>query len=64
MSSGKRSRLIDHRVADGIAGLVTSVSVRYTVARLDAVNALGCVMKQIYRSALDQLQSGSGGRCG
>ncbi len=54
VSFGKRSRLIDHRVTDGIAGLVTSVSVRYTVARLDAVNALGCVMKQIYRSDLDR----------
>ncbi len=33
--------------------LVTSISVRYTVARLDAMNALGCVMKQIYRRGLD-----------
>jgi glycerol-3-phosphate dehydrogenase len=54
VSFGKQSRLIDHRVTDGIAGLVTSVSVRYTVARLDALNALGCVMKQIYRRDLDR----------
>jgi len=53
ISFGKQSRLIDHRLADGISGLVTSISVRYTVARLDAVNALACVMKQIYRRDLD-----------
>jgi len=53
LSFGKQSRLIDHRLADGISGLVTSISVRYTVARLDAVNALSCVMKQIYRKDLD-----------
>ncbi len=53
VSFGKQSRLIDHRLTDGISGLITSVSVRYTVARLDAMNALGCVMKQIYRRDLD-----------
>jgi len=49
ISFGKQSRLIDHRLADGIPGLVTSISVRYTVARLDAARALNCVMKQICR---------------
>jgi glycerol-3-phosphate dehydrogenase len=56
---GKRSRLIDHRERDGISGLVTTISVRYTVARLDAVNALGCVMKQIYRKDLDPFNPAS-----
>jgi glycerol-3-phosphate dehydrogenase len=59
LSFGKRSRLIDHRAADGIAGLITSISVRYTVARLDAVNALACVMKQIYRKDLDPFNPAS-----
>jgi glycerol-3-phosphate dehydrogenase len=59
LSFGKRSRLIDHRATDGISGLVTSISVRFTVARLDAVNALGCVMKQIYRKDLDPFNPAS-----
>jgi glycerol-3-phosphate dehydrogenase len=59
LSFGKRSRLIDHRLQDGISGLITSISVRYTVARLDAVNALGCVMKQIYRKDLDPFNPAS-----
>jgi len=59
LSFGKRSRLIDHRATDGISGLVTSISVRYTVARLDAVNALGVVMKQIYRKDLDPFNPAS-----
>ncbi len=49
-------------LTDGIAGLVTSISVRYTVARLDAVNALGCVMKQIYRARSRSVQP-RGRRC-
>jgi len=59
LSFGKRSRLIDHRATDGLSGLVTSISVRYTVARLDAVNALGLVMKQIYRKDLDPFNPAS-----
>lgn len=59
LSFGKRSRLIDHRARDGISGLITNVSVRFTVARLDAVNALGCVMKQIYRKDLDPFNPAS-----
>ena len=53
ISFGKQSRLIDHRLADGISGLVTSISVRYTVARLDAVRALNCIMMQTGRRDLD-----------
>jgi glycerol-3-phosphate dehydrogenase len=47
LSFGKQSRLIDHRESDGISGLITSISVRYTVARLDAVNALDRAARQL-----------------
>jgi glycerol-3-phosphate dehydrogenase len=40
LSFGKQSRLIDHRTADAIQGLITLISVRYTVARIDAVRAV------------------------
>ena len=53
LSFGKQSQLIDHQVTDGIKGLITSISVRFTVARIDAVKALGCVMRQLQRSGLD-----------
>jgi glycerol-3-phosphate dehydrogenase len=56
---GERSQLIDHRLSDGIAGLVTTLSVRYAAARLDATNALGCVMKQIYRKEMDPFNPAS-----
>ena len=39
LSFGKQSRLIDHR-AHGMAGLLSLISVRYTVARRDAFEAL------------------------
>ena len=39
LSFGKQSRLIDHR-AHGMAGLLSLISVRYTVARGDAFEAL------------------------
>jgi glycerol-3-phosphate dehydrogenase len=51
LSFGKQSRLIDHRAADGISGLVTSISVRYTVARRDAVNAVDCAARQLAKRA-------------
>ena len=47
ISFGKQSRLIDHREVDGVAGLITSISVRYTVARMDAVKALDCAARQL-----------------
>ncbi len=56
---GERSRVIDHRSSDGISGLVTSVCGRYSVARLDAAHALGCVMKQIYRKDMDPFDPAS-----
>lgn len=49
MHFGKQSRLVDHRVTDGISGLITSISVRYTVARLDAERALDCASHQLGR---------------
>ncbi|MEJ0038401.1 MAG: FAD-dependent oxidoreductase [Gammaproteobacteria bacterium] len=59
VGGGKRSRLIDHRSSDGISGLITSITARFTGARLDAANALGCVMKQIYRKDLDPFNPAS-----
>jgi len=46
LSFGKESRLIDHR-RQGLAGLVTAISVRYTVARRDAVAALNLAGSQL-----------------
>ena len=40
LSFGKQSRLIDHRASDRLDGLITLISVRYTVARIDAVRTL------------------------
>ena len=37
LSYGKRSLVIDHARTDGVEGLVTLVSVRYTTARKAAV---------------------------
>jgi glycerol-3-phosphate dehydrogenase len=46
LSFGKQSRLIDHR-AHGVPGLVSVISVRYTVARRDAVEALELASRQL-----------------
>jgi len=46
LSFGKQSRLIDHR-AQGQEGLITLISVRYTVARKDAVEALDLAAAQL-----------------
>jgi glycerol-3-phosphate dehydrogenase len=46
LSFGKQSRLIDHR-AQGLAGLITLISVRYTVARGDAAAVLDAVAAQL-----------------
>jgi len=40
LSFGKQSRLIDHRRHGDVDGLISLISVRYTVARRDAVDAL------------------------
>lgn len=46
LSFGKQSRLIDHRQY-GQAGLISLISVRYTVARRDAVEALDVAAAQL-----------------
>lgn len=46
LSFGKQSRLIDHRSL-GLAGLISLISVRYTVARRDAVEALDTASAQL-----------------
>lgn len=46
LSFGKQSRLIDHR-NHGQSGLISLISVRYTVARRDAVEALDVAARQL-----------------
>ena len=46
LSFGKQSRLIDHRKF-GLSGLVSVISVRYTVARRDAAEALDLATAQL-----------------
>jgi glycerol-3-phosphate dehydrogenase len=46
LSFGKQSRLIDHR-RNGVSGLVSLISVRYTMARRDAVDALNLAAEQL-----------------
>jgi glycerol-3-phosphate dehydrogenase len=46
LSFGKQSRLIDHR-EHGVPGLISLISVRYTVARRDAVDALHLAEAQL-----------------
>lgn len=46
LSFGKQSRLIDHR-SGGVSGLVSLISVRFTVARRDAVDALDLACAQL-----------------
>jgi glycerol-3-phosphate dehydrogenase len=54
VSFGKRSRLIDHR-AQGIQGLLSLLSVRFTVARADGEEALSLVEEQLApRGALSE----------
>ncbi len=47
LSFGKQSRLIDHRRESGLEGLLSLISVRYTVARADAVAALDRASEQL-----------------
>ena len=46
LSFGKESRYIDHR-AQGIAGLVTVIGIRYTTARGDSARALNLLLQQM-----------------
>jgi glycerol-3-phosphate dehydrogenase len=46
LSFGKQSRLIDHRSAHRIGGLVSIVGIRFTTARADAQRALDLLLEQ------------------
>jgi glycerol-3-phosphate dehydrogenase len=46
LSFGKESRLIDHREAHGVGGLVSLVGIRFTTARADARRALDLLFRQ------------------
>jgi glycerol-3-phosphate dehydrogenase len=46
LSFGKESKVIDHAARDGVEGLVTVISVRYTVARKDANDALDLAIRR------------------
>ncbi|HKS54265.1 MAG TPA: FAD-dependent oxidoreductase [Steroidobacteraceae bacterium] len=50
LSFGKESRLIDHRTAHGVAGLVSLVGIRFTTARADAARALDMLLRQLPRA--------------
>jgi len=47
LSFGKESRLVDHRAAHGVAGLVSLVGIRFTTARADAARALEVLLRQL-----------------
>jgi len=49
ISFGKQSRLIDHAARDALPGLISVISVRYTVARMDAVAALDLAARHLGR---------------
>jgi glycerol-3-phosphate dehydrogenase len=46
LSFGKQSRLVDHRSAHGIGGLVSLVGIRFTTARADAQKAVALLLRQ------------------
>jgi glycerol-3-phosphate dehydrogenase len=50
LSFGKESRLVDHRRAHNVSGLVSLVGIRYTMARIDAARALDLLLKQSERA--------------
>ena len=50
LSFGKESRLIDHRAAHGVGGLVSLVGIRFTTARADAARALEMLLRQLPRA--------------
>jgi len=56
LSFGKSSRITDHR-AHGLAGLVSMISVRFTVARMDAVAALDLACAQLGQRAAQPVQA-------
>ncbi len=52
LSFGKESRLVDHRAAHGVAGLVSLVGIRFTTARADAARALDLLLRQLPKPPL------------
>ena len=50
LSFGKESRLVDHRAAHGVGGLVSLVGIRFTTARADAARALEMLLRQLPRA--------------
>ena len=50
LSFGKESRIIDHRAAHGVDGLVSLVGIRFTTARADAARALNMLLRQMPRT--------------
>lgn len=50
LSFGKESRLVDHRHAHNVTGLVSLVGIRYTMARIDAARAVDLLLKQTERA--------------
>jgi glycerol-3-phosphate dehydrogenase len=50
LSFGKESRLVDHRAAHGVSGLVSLVGIRFTTARADAARALEMLLRQLPRA--------------
>lgn len=47
LSFGKRSHLIDHEAADGLKGLVSAISIRFTTARGLAEQAVDLVFRKL-----------------
>nr|WP_298726100.1 FAD-dependent oxidoreductase [uncultured Steroidobacter sp.] len=50
LSFGKESRLVDHRHAHNVQGLVSLVGIRFTMARVDAARAVDLLLKQSDRA--------------
>ena len=51
LSFGKRSHLIDHESIEGVKGLVTAMSIRFTTARGLSEQAMNLVVRKLGRSA-------------
>lgn len=49
LSFGKESRLVDHRHAHNVSGLVSLVGIRFTMARVDAARAIDMLLRQSNR---------------
>lgn len=60
LSFGKESRIVDHRVAHKVAGLVSLVGIRFTTACGDSARALDMLLKQYPRQYPPQSMRRSG----